>query len=190
MSFLGTLRAAFGYGASLDNPEQGYQTAGQLTGGRNDTDTTLTDERALSLSAVWACTRLIVQTGSSMPVKAYRETPLGRDLVAYDDPTATVLRQPNPLMTGAQFRAAIWTQRVLWGNGFAEIRRDSRGVVRSLWPLRPAHMSVERRGADLVYSYSTEEGVRELRKDQVFHVRGFSPDGIIGLSPLSYMRWQ
>ena len=30
---------------------------------------------------------------------------------------------------------------------------------------------------------------RELRKDQVFHVRGFSPDGIIGLSPLSYMRY-
>lgn len=188
MSWLGSsVRAAFGYVDSLNNPENGFQHAGPL-GYKNDTKEVVSDERALGVSAVFACTRLLVQSGSSLPLHVYRSVAHGREEMRAGN-LVEILNRPNNIMTALQFRAAMWAQRVLWGNAFAEIKRSSTGRVVALWPLRPAQISIERRMGKLIYNYSTEQGLRQIAQEDMLHIRGFSPEGTLGLSPLAYARY-
>src|SRR6202022_5065905 len=71
-----------------------------------------------------------------------------------------------------------------WGNGYAEIVRNSRGDVAELWPLFPDRMIPRRRDVApyaLFYEYLNQDGGRvELEPDRVFHLRGPGIAGLVG----------
>jgi len=92
-------------------------------------------------------------------------------------------------MSPQEFREAMTLQRVLWGNAYGLIEwNDAKTEVISIVPLRPEHMEVIRGGDGLVYHYATEKGIKVYSQLSVFHLKGFSVDGVMGLSPLSYSR--
>ena len=186
MSFWSFFSGAFGGGA-LQNPDKGAQQSGPLSG-KSDADVTVTDERAMMVSTVFACVRLLVQTGATLPLGFYTRTADGREPLDANHYLCQLLKyQPNNLMTAKEFRQALWTQRVLWGNGYAKITWMGKRPV-SLMPLKPEYMRVERGSAGLKYLYSTSEGVTEYAAKDIFHLKGFSADGIMGLSALGYAR--
>ena len=106
----------FSWGAgALTNPDKGTQQSGP-TSSRSDADVIVTDERAMMVSTVFACVRLLVQTGSTLPLGFYTRVPEGREeLDSYHYLCQLLKYQPNNLMTAKEFRQAMWTQRVLWG---------------------------------------------------------------------------
>ena len=186
MSMWGWFKGAFGGGA-LSNPDQGNQSSGPA-GGRSDANVVVTDERAMMVSTVFACVRLLVQTGATLPLGFYTRTTDGRDPLKQDHYLCQLLKySPNNFMTAKEFRQALWTQRVLWGNGYAKIKWIGNRPV-SLTPLKPEFMSVKRGDDGLIYDYSTQAGVKTYAQRDIFHLKGFSADGIMGMSALAYAR--
>ena len=133
----------------MQNPDKGMQQSGPISG-RSDADVSVSDERAMMVSTVFACVRLLVQTGSTLPLGFYRRSPDGRNSLEENHYLCQLLKyQPNNFQTAKEFRQALWTQRVLWGNGYAKIRWIGNRPV-SMVPLKPEFMTVERGDDGLV----------------------------------------
>ena len=123
-----------------------------------------------------------------MPLWFGRQVDNGREMLSSDHYLNQLLKySPNNFMTAKEFRQALWTQRVLWGNGYAKIKWIGSRPV-SLTPLKPENMTVKRGDSGLIYSYSTDDGIIEYSQKDIFHLKGFSTDGIVGMSALGYAR--
>lgn len=194
MSILSRTLGFFGLGADrLSNLDSGQQVSGAYSR-FTDADISVSDERAMSVSAAWACARIIVQSGATLPLTCYRDAPDGsREKLPENDPLVRVLTgRPNQYMNAQEFRQAMWTQRVLWGNAYAKIGYDGAGRVVSMIPLKSEHVIVEREPGGIRYRYSSDS-VEDTYfngsgRPEVLHWKGWGPDGVIGLSPLAYAR--
>jgi HK97 family phage portal protein len=75
---------------------------------------------------------------------------------------------------------------LLWGNAYAQIIRDGRGNVVSLYPLLPDRMTIDRSSkGELFYEYHKKTGSAILRKEEVLHIPGLGFDGLVGYSPIA-----
>ncbi|RKJ19868.1 phage portal protein, partial [Butyricicoccus sp. 1XD8-22] len=72
------------------------------------------------------------------------------------------------------------------GNAYAQIIRDGRGNVLSLYPLLPDRMVVDRTSTgELFYEYRKDTGSVILRREEVLHIPGLGFDGLVGYSPIA-----
>lgn len=146
--------------------------------------------RALQLSTVWACVRLISNAIATMPLFVYERTETGgRETrrIAREHPLYTLLHDsPNADMTAFEFRRCMSIRLLTWGNFYAHKTIGPRGKIVALDPLDPALMTVRRTldGA-VTYVYADPRGQVEYSENDVWHVKGFSEDGLIGLSPIA-----
>jgi len=156
----------------------------------------VTANAALSISAVYACVRVLAESVASLPLFVYRRRGGGGKDRAVDHALYPVLHdQPNPEMTSFVLRETMMLHLLLWGNAYAQIVPD--GAYISLWPLHPARMYIERApDGNLRYICQPDTsgpGDRRsqplvLTAQQVLHIPGLSFNGIIGLSPIAYHR--
>lgn len=150
------------------------------------------DSTALCLSAVYASIQVLCNAISAAPWIVYeRQQPRGK-LRAVDHNLFPVLHhRPNPEQTSAEWLSAMMTNICKRGNGLSLIRRDNSDRARELWPMRADRTRLVRNPdtRKLAYVYRDESG-REtaLAREDVYHVRNFSADGLWGLSPLDAAR--
>jgi HK97 family phage portal protein len=151
------------------------------------------DITALDSTGVFACNRILCESVAMLPLPIYRrdtEDPR-RKTVARDHPLYRVLHDaPNPEMTAFEFREFMQGQLNIRGNAYAEIERDGRGNVVALWPLYAHAMTIERRGPKMVKVYVYRDGVvnMEFLERDIFHLRGFSRDGLMGIVTVQQAR--
>jgi HK97 family phage portal protein len=148
-------------------------------------------ERAVSLSAVWACVSLIAGTIASMPLVLYRRLPNGERERAVEHPLFDVLKlRPNPTQSVVAFWESLTTSLLLRGNGFAAMTRDDDGRVRALWPINPDRVMVEvQRNGRLRYKVSAGASTETVRAEDMLHVVGpLSDDGYTGRSVITTFR--
>jgi HK97 family phage portal protein len=134
---------------------------------------------------------LIAQTISTLPLQLYQYDKTGRGVVAREHPLYAILHdQPNADMTSVTFWMAMVGSLLLWGNAYAQIERTAAGRVIALTPLLPDRLTPQRQNdGSILYLYRDYGGkLLELTEDQIFHVKGFSLDGLVGLSPISQAR--
>ena len=151
---------------------------------------TVTVSSAMSMDTVWACVMLIARTISTLPLQFYKDDGTGRGVIARDHPLYAILHDaPNADMTAVAFWQAMVGSLLLWGNGYAEIHRNGNRLV-ALTPMVPDRLSVLRQSdGSILYTYREYGGaLREITEDNIFHVKGFSLDGLQGLSPISQAR--
>ncbi|WP_122039322.1 phage portal protein [Asaia bogorensis] len=171
-------------GVSLTDLRLGAFMAGgpSISGQRVSVDT------ALQLDTVWACIRLLSETIGSMPLKLHEQQGDGQSSLARDHPLYRVLaRAPNADMTPIEFWSCMAACCLAWGNGFAQIMRRGDGQIVALNPLRPDRMTVQRdpsTGA-VVYRYSYQGKTLMLGEGDIFHIKGFCFDGLMGISPIT-----
>lgn len=159
-------------------------------GTRTKAGVSVSESNALKINSVWACVQIISETLASLPFQPYRELqPRGR-AIAKDHPTYRVMRiKPNPFMTPMSFWQTLYVHVLTWGNGFAEIVRDASGRVTQLWPLLPNRIRMQVFDGKLFYYVSDDAGAqRQLKQEQVFHLRGLCNDGLLGYSPVTMHR--
>lgn len=147
---------------------------------------TVNERTIMQLSAVWSCTRLISETISTLPLKLYEKRSDGR-VVARQHPLYELLHsQPNRDATSSVFWEAMIAAMLLRGNAMAEKKYLGNRLV-ALEFLIPSKLS-RRRGADGKYRYwYTENGKqREIPRENIFHIPGFSLDGKWGVSVVQY----
>lgn len=157
----------------------------QYYGAQQAAGQTINENTVLSLSAAWACTRLIAETSATLPLKIYERTASGRR-EASDHPLYSILHsQPNADSTAVTFWESLISAIMLRGNGFAE-KRMSGGRLVALnylvnWRLAPKDRNCT------VFTYTEKNGTkRDIPASRIFHVPGFSVDGRWGLSAIAY----
>lgn len=150
-------------------------------------------EKAMQLSTVFACVRLISETVGTLPCGIYRrEGDQGKQSdPAY--PLYYLLRYaPNADFTRVEYFERMTADLCLWGNHFSEIIRGVLGNIVSLNGLDPSLVSVGRTTTGAIrYMYADPyKGWREIPEENMFHVRGFGKtnDDVLGLSPISCAR--
>lgn len=150
----------------------------------------VTTDSALRLSAVWSCVRLIAETIATLPLNLYETKPDGTRATAKNHPLYSMLHsQPNADNTAVEFWEVIVASMLLTGNGYAQKLRVGSAVV-GLQLMLPNRMTVTRQSnGTLKYAYREKDGtVTDLYEDDMLHVRGFSLDGMLGLTPIAYAR--
>lgn len=150
----------------------------------------VTPESAMTLSAYWACVRLLSQTIATLPLFLYRRDAAGQKTLARDLPLYGLIHdQPNADMTAVEFWEGVVAALCMWGNAYAEIARNLAGEIVALTPIRPdAVMIIRREDGSIAYRVTDGGRERVLAEGTVFHVKGFGVDGMVGLSPVAYAR--
>lgn len=171
----------------LQNPEVGVQQSSPSLGAEA---ASVTDDRAIQVSVVWSCVRLIAESVACLPLNFYEKGDGGRTILDDDHRLVRMLKyKPNQVMTDVEFREAMTTQLVLWGNAYALKAYDSGNTVISLMPLSPGKMDVVRMPDNSVeYHYYTDDEIIKYKQSDIFHLKGFSSEGLIGYSVLGMAR--
>lgn len=162
-----------------------------LTGEPTASGVSISPQGSLKLAAVWACVRVISEDIASLPLFTYRRLDRGKEKATTHRLYRLLHDAPNPYMTAMQFRETLQGHVLLWGNAYANIERDGDGWPVALWPLRPDQMDtpIISEAGTLLYTYHMPGGEpRALTQSDVFHLRGLSPDGLVGYSPISLHR--
>ncbi len=171
----------------INTSEKGLQSNG-IGSGETATGVSVSDERAMQVSAVWACVQYITNSVCSLPLNFYEKTKDGRKELERHHLNSLFHRSPNQIMKPRDFRKAMTMQMVLWSNAYAEITWLADRPV-SIIPLRPGRTTpfINEDGS-LTYHYQTEHGVKVYSKQSILHLKGFGPDGVVGMSRVDYAR--
>jgi HK97 family phage portal protein len=148
---------------------------------------TVNESTVLSLSAAWACTRLISESIGTLPLRLYERTPEGRR-PAVDHPLYRILHTaPNIDSTAVQYWESKSAAMILRGNGFSR-KQMVGGRLVGLKFLAPARLSVHRNTRGLYeFRYVQDNGTQiEIPEREIWRVPGFSLDGKWGVSAIAY----
>ncbi len=168
--------------------------------GRADSGEKVDEKSAMQIATVYACVRLLAESVAVLPLHLYHysDGEGSSKEKARDHPLYRLLyRQPNPEMTSFSFWETMTTHLLLWGNAYAQIIRDGKNNVLSLYPLLPDHVEVDRDENGRIYyiyhAYTDEvpgETNKDIyfRSDEVFHVPGLGFNGLVGFSPIAMMK--
>uniref|UniRef100_A0A6M3J752 Putative portal protein n=3 Tax=viral metagenome TaxID=1070528 RepID=A0A6M3J752_9ZZZZ len=148
---------------------------------------TVTPDTAMQLAVVFACVRVLAETIASLPLMVYkRRADGGKEPATTNDLYFLLHDQPNPDQTSFEFREMIMGHLALRGNAYSYIERTGGGGINALYPLNPARMQVSKNRGELFYQYMYEDGKSaRIPTADIWHIRGLSNDGIVGLSPIS-----
>ncbi|NBM59762.1 phage portal protein [Proteus sp. G2667] len=152
----------------------------------------VTADKAMQLSAVWACVRLLSESISTLPIKIYKSESDGSRSLAKEHPIYRLLcKQPNFEMTPSRFMLMVVASLCLRGNSFIEKKYIGSKLV-ALEPLLPQNMTVKRseQTGMLEYKYTDPLGqkIRTIPINNIMHIRGFGMDGICGMIPVKIGR--
>lgn len=138
---------------------------------------------ALKLSAVWGCVGLRSATIASLPLHLRGPN----KTFATEHPLYRILHDsPNADMSSSEWLEMQVASIDLWGNGYSRIDWEGRNVA-ALTPIAADQVSVRRRlNGSLVYEVKHGTTTEEISEDNMLHLKGFTLDGIIGLSPIQY----
>lgn len=149
---------------------------------------TVDKDTILSLSAVWACARIISETISTLPLQVYERTPDGRR-IAVDHPMYRILHvSPNSYSTAQTFIESNVASMLLHGNSWNRIVKSGGRVV-ALDFINPNALIGVKRDANrnviaIVYRENNKEVT--INKADLFFMPAFSTDGKTGLSTVEH----
>jgi HK97 family phage portal protein len=161
-------------------------------GYESDSGVRVSPESAMRLSAVFSCIRVVSETIASLPLIIYKHLPDGGKQRATEHPLYEVLHDsPNQWQTSLEFIEMMQAHLELRGNAFAVILAGPRGAVDSLVPLHPDRVQVYRLpNGRLKYEVRNwfTGGLENYAQEEIFHLRGLSSNGLIGMSTIAVQR--
>lgn len=163
-----------------------------LGGYSSATGKRVTDTSAMTVTTVWACVRLLAETMGAMPSGIFRKEKSGNAIKDDEHPLAEILiEQPNSDMNGLEFREARTANLALRGNQYALIERRGSGDVSSLYPVPAGAMQRKRDAStnyEMMYGFADRGQMQWYPAEKIWHTKGFSFNGLEGLSPIAYAR--
>jgi len=148
-------------------------------------------ETAMRLSAVYACVRVLSETFAVLPFKLYRRDANNAKIPATDHWLYPLIaRQPNEYQNGFEWREMLEGHLCLRGNAYNRTYTNGRGEITELVPIHPDNIRVEPLvNGGYRYRQRLADGSEiVLTRDQVWHLRGLSSDGVMGLSVIEVAR--
>ena len=143
------------------------------------------ERSAMQMTAVYSCVRILAEAVAGLPLHLYRYKDDGSKERALN-------YLLHPEMSSFVFRETLMTHLLLWRNAYAQIIRNGRGEVMTLYPLMPDQMAVDRGDkGQLYYEYTTSAGdapisksnIVRLKPSDVLHLPGLGFDGLTDPPP-------
>lgn len=141
-------------------------------------------------ATVWRAVNVLAAAVATLPIGTFRRLDRGKEPARGHWSNALVKLRPNAFQTSFRWRHHMMGHVILGGNYYARLLQRG-GEVTQLWPLEPSRTRIAEVTAsgELVYVYRRRDGGEDrLPQAEVFHVRGFSHDGLEGLSVFELMR--
>lgn len=163
-----------------------------ISGGPSASGEMVNERTAMAISTVYTCVTLLSEGIASLPCKLMKRLERGR-AEAINNPLYNLLAySPNSEMTAFTFWSTMVGCSALTGNAYAQIVRDTSGVVESIWPLHPLKTEPIRK-EDGTLAFKTTDGqkagtYRVIPAADVLHFPLFSMDGIKGVGPIQAAR--
>ncbi len=159
---------------------------------RSHTGKAVTENAAMGVTTVWACVRLLAETMGAMPSGIFRYEKSGNATKVDDHPLYEILiEQPNGDMNGLEAREARTANLALRGNSYSIIDRRGSGDVISLYPVPAGSVQPKRDESTnwrQMYGIPDRGKIEWYPAEKIWHTRGFSFNGLHGLSPIAYAR--
>lgn len=183
--------------ASPENPQYPLTSqvlADMLAGPASSAGPAVTPANSLAMPAVWRAVNILAGTIAGLPLKTYRSGTM-------DSVPHPLMAKPHKAMTRFEFMELLVAHKALWGNFFAYKARNS--LTQEIYELRPIQPDTVKVGniniADPVtravfpdgriFQVTGSDGVqRPLSSRDIFHVPGFSLDGLCGIAPIALAR--
>lgn len=188
LSFLGKIRKYFFADLSVTDERAWNPSLWNLVGSQSLSGETVTEQTALTYSAVYNAISLISGTIASLPLHLMQRKEKTKRL-ADDRKLYRVLHdEANPYMTAKGFREVMMAHILAWGNGYAEKVIDGMGEVVALWPIPPNRVRLDRKDNKLIYRISVDGEEVILPRDKILHIPGLGFDGYTGYSVIAMAR--
>jgi len=154
--------------------------------GGNDTASgeKVSEQRGLGITAVYTSINILMQTIGSIPFSVKQKTENGRVTLETDQVHYLIHDQPNEYMSSYEFWSSMIMWLMAWGNAFAIIERDFRNDPISLSIVCPWDIEIRELSGEFFYYKSGER----IDPRDLIHLRIFSKNGIIGVSPITQNR--
>lgn len=153
------------------------------------TGLTISDSRAMRLTAVFGCIRVLAESVGMLPCNLYESTGNVKEKATKEKLFNLLSIKPNGFMTPQEFWELLIVCLCLRGNFYA-YKVKVFGEVTELLPLNPGCVQPKLNSRwEPVYAVTFPDGTTDvLSQDDIWHVRGLTLDGLTGLSPISYAR--
>lgn len=189
LSLIGRIREFLIRNLSLSDPKAWNPALWNLYGAQSLSGETVTEQTALTYSAVYNAISLISGTIGALPLHLIQrkgdKKRLADDRVMY----GVLHDSPNPYMTAMAFRECLMAHILAWGNGYAEIVRNGYGELIQLWPITPNRVTPVMLDGQLKYRIRmTGEPDVLLDREKILHVPGLGFDGFLGYSVVAMAR--
>ncbi|HYD58960.1 MAG TPA: phage portal protein [Noviherbaspirillum sp.] len=151
----------------------------------------VTPSTAMTLPAVLACVRVLAESFAVLPFMLFQPRARGRGPQVRNHWLYRLLaKAPNRFQSPYEFRLMLMGHLALRGNAFCQIAANSRGEITELLPLHPDRMSIEPlSNGSYRYVYLSEDGrTLPFARHEIWHLRGMSDDGYMGLSMIQLAR--
>lgn len=151
----------------------------------------VTPDASLRLSAVYACVRILSETMASLPIVLYRKrADGGKDRVTDHWLHTLLCRRPNRYQNPFEWREMLQGHLALRGNAYNQIITNPRGEIMELIPIHPDRVRMELlRSGEFRYRVTDRFGEElVLPRGDVWHLKGLSSDGLMGMSPIELAR--
>ena len=174
--------------AAITNSEE---LAREIRGGGLQTlsGAVVSAEAAMQLTAVYACVRVLAEGLAQLPLLVLRRLERGKERATDYWAYRLLHEDPNPWQTSFEFTEMVQGHAVLEGNGYA-LKTVVRDEVRELLPIVPSRVSVKQLpNYRLLYQVRMPDGsILDVPADRMFHLRGHSFNGIVGVNPITAQR--
>tara|TARA_R110002110_G_scaffold89071_1_gene232015 strand:- start:17555 stop:18817 length:1263 start_codon:yes stop_codon:yes gene_type:complete len=171
-------------GTSSNNPGTEWGNWASAMGSSSSAGTLVNKDTALALAALRGCVTLLAESVAQLPCELYRRTADGGRERATDHPLYDVIHsQPNRKDTAFEYYEQSQGALGLDGNHIALIDRDGAGYVRELIPVSNTKVRVLKGNDGMPYYHLLDQN-DILPARMVHHIKGFSLDGFVGVSPI------
>ena len=166
-------------------------------GRRTGAGVDVSEESALTFSAVYGCVRILAESAASLPLKVYRRAGARGKATARQHWAWSLLHDaPNPEMTAVVWRELGMVHVLTWGNAYSRIEWAGDGSARAVWPIHPSRVTVKRSAGGSVFYEVRPDPTTDppgghpaiLEPADVLHVPALGWNGLVGLSPVRLAR--
>lgn len=169
-----------------------YYPGGSFYGGNipSSAGIAISSDYAMRQMTVNNCVRVLFNCVSQMPCQLMQEVNDIKSKAKDHHVYRLISKRPNSWMTAPQFWGMAIVHISLRGNFYAYKSRVGT-KVKELLPIAPDRVVSVKQNSDwsLTYKISTAtQGIKDYTQDDIFHIRGLSLDGIVGLNPIEYAR--
>lgn len=143
---------------------------------------------AMKVATVYRCVAVISETIAALPWNVYKRKANGDGIRQANNPVEWLLHhRASDEQTAFNFRRAMIANRLLWGNAYAEIQRDTANRPYALHLLHPSRVTPGRNAdGEVVYRVAQAGGDSTLiRANDIYHLRGMG-DALCGMTVLDH----